>query len=139
MTVPQDYMTACDRFDALLVDLMDELDLTTRHQVYAVLYAVLMTFRRRLGPGEVLTFASALPAMLRAMFVSDWDAQGERLPFAPVADLDQEARGVRGHHNLMPEGSLPTVVRTVRRHCDTDALDAALARLPSQARAFWQA
>lgn len=139
MTVPQDYMLAGERFDALLADLMAELDLTTRHQVYAVLYGVLTVFRRRLGAGEVLVFASGLPAMLRAMFVAGWEADQAKLPFVTPSDYDREARGVRRHHNLMPDGSLPAVVRTVRRHCDAAAFEAALSKLPAEARAFWDA
>ena len=41
MTVPQDLMLAQQRFDSLLVELMQRLDLTTRHQVYAVLFGLL--------------------------------------------------------------------------------------------------
>ncbi|MCC0029532.1 MAG: DUF2267 domain-containing protein [Brucellaceae bacterium] len=82
MTVPQDYALATERFDALLADLMAELDLTTRHQVYAVLHGVLTVFRRRLDAGEVLVFASGLPALLRALFVAGWEPDEEKLPFA---------------------------------------------------------
>ena len=139
MTVPQDYTHAGEHFDALLTDLMAELDLTTRHQVYAVMHGVLTVFRRRLDAGEVLVFASGLPAMLRAMFVASWEPDEETQPFATLAGYDREARGVRRHHNLMPEGSLPTVVRAVRRHCDPAAFDLALSKLPPEARAFWDA
>ena len=139
MTVPQDYTHAGEHFDALLTDLMAELDLTTRHQVYAVLHGVLTVFRRRLDAEEVLVFASGLPAMLRAMFVAGWEPDKDKLPFATPADHNREARDVRRHHNLMPEGSLPAVVRTVRRHCDPDAFEAALSKLPPEARAFWDA
>lgn len=139
MTVPQEYRLAGERFDALLAGLMDELDLTTRHQAYAALHGVLTTFRRRLDAEEVLIFASGLPAMLRAMFVAGWDPDDEKRPFSGMPDYDREARGVRAHHNLMPEGSLPAIVRAVRAHCEPAAFDAALSRLPQEAQAFWRA
>lgn len=137
MTVPQDYMLAQQRFDALLVDLMDALDLTTRHQVFAALYGTLRTFRLRLDAEETLIFASGLPAILRAIFVSDWRPDETMLPFADPDTYDAEARAVRANHNLMPAGSLPTVARLVRRHSDKAAFDAALAALPPEAADFW--
>jgi uncharacterized protein (DUF2267 family) len=138
MTVPQDYMLAQQRFDGLLVDLMDKLDLTTRHQVYAVLYAVLLVFRRRLTAEQILVFAGALPAVLSAMFVAGWKPGEQVLPFAEASSYDEEIRNVRRDHNLAPPGSLGIVTAAIRARCDREAFEAALAQLPDGAAGFWE-
>ena len=138
MTVPQDYMLAQQRFDALLVELMDKLDLTTRHQVYAVLYGVLRVFRRRLDADQTLVFAGALPAIVSAMFVAEWTPGEARLPFAAASDYDAEVRAVRRDHNLAPPQARRIVAAVVRARCDQAAFDAALAQLPGEAAAFWE-
>ena len=137
MTVPQDYMLAQQKFDALLVELMERLDLTTRHQVYAVLFAVLRVFRRRLDADQTLVFAGVLPAIVSAIFVNDWDPEAERLGFAEPADYDAEIQGVRRDHTLAPPDARRIVAASVRSHCDPMKFDTALARLPAAARAFW--
>lgn len=80
-------MLAQQRFDALLVELMERLDLTTRHQVYAVLFGFLRVFRRRLDAEQTLAFAGVLPAIVSAIFVADWTPgearRGDRLPAPP--------------------------------------------------------
>jgi len=138
MTVPQEYALAQQRFDALLVELMDRLDLTTRHQVYTVLYGFLQVFRRRLDADQTLMFAGALPAIVSAMFVADWKPTEEKLPFAGPAEYDDEVRGVRRDHNLAPPGAHRIVASVIRSRCDKSAFNAALARLPDQAAAFWE-
>ncbi|MDP2120103.1 MAG: DUF2267 domain-containing protein [Hoeflea sp.] len=138
MTVPQDYMLAQQKFDALLVELMERLDLTTRHQVYAVLFGFLRVFRRRLDADQTLVFAGGLPAVVSAMFVKDWDPEAERLPFAEPADYDAEIRGVRRDHNLAPPDARRIVAASVRSHCDPTRFEAVLARLPAGAAAYWE-
>lgn len=138
MTVPQDYARASEVFDRLLTDIADICNLGTRHQAYAVLYAVLRVFRRRLTAVEILIFADCLPAMLRAMFVNDWLPGEEPLPFATLEEYDREARAIRRHHNLMPEGSFRRVATLIRLQCIPLAFEDALKRLPPEVRRFWQ-
>ncbi|MBC7284109.1 DUF2267 domain-containing protein [Hoeflea sp.] len=138
MTVPLEFALAQQRFDALLVELMDRLDLTTRNQVYTILYGFLQVFRRRLDAEQTLVFAGALPAIVSAMFVADWDPAEEKLPFAGPAQYDEELRGVRRDHNLARPGAHRIVASVIRSHCERAAFDRALARLPDQAGAFWE-
>ena len=140
MTVPQEYMLAQKRFDALLVELMDKLDLTTRHQVYAVIFGCLRVFRSRLDADQTLVFAGVLPAIVSAMFVADWTPGEEKKPFADPAVYDQEVREVRGDHNLAQPGALRVVAAAIRSRCDGAgaAFDSALGQLPRQAAAFWE-
>lgn len=138
MTVPQDYMLAQQRFDALLAELMEKLDLTSRHQVYAVLYSVLMVFRRRLDADQTLVFAGTLPAIVSAMFAADWTPGEAKLPFTGVSDYDAEIRAVRRDHNLAPPQARQIVAAAVRARCDRATFEAALAQLPAEAAAFWE-
>ena len=138
MTVPQDYTRAGQVFDRLLTDIADICNLGTRHQAYAVLYAVLRVFRRRLSAEEILIFADCLPAMLRAMFVNDWLPGEKPLPFATLEEYDREARAIRRHHNLMPEGSFRLVATLIRLQCIPLAFEDALKRLPPEVTAFWK-
>ncbi|OCW58806.1 DUF2267 domain-containing protein [Hoeflea olei] len=138
MTVPQEIALAGQRFDAMLVDLMDRLNLGTRHQTYAVLYGFLRVFRQRLDSDQVLVFAGALPVIVGAMFVREWDPDAERLPFADSDAYDAELRAIRRHHNLAPPGARRIIAACLRAHMDAAAFEAALARLPGEARAFWE-
>ena len=138
MTVPQEYMLAQQRFDALLVELMDRLDLTTRHQVYAVLFGFLRVFRSRLDADQTLVFAGVLPAIVSAMFVADWKPGEEKKPFADPAGYDEEVRNIRRDHNLAPPDARRVVAAAIRSRCDRAAFDAALGQLPGQVAAFWE-
>ncbi|MDF1610010.1 DUF2267 domain-containing protein [Hoeflea sp. YIM 152468] len=138
MTVPQEYMLAQQRFDALLVELIDKLGLTTRHQVYAVLFGFLQVFRSRLDADQTLVFAGALPAIVSAMFVADWEPGEAPRPFADPAGYDEEVRNVRRDHNFAPPGARRVVAAAIRSQCDCGAFNAALAQLPREAAAFWE-
>ena len=131
-------MLAQQRFDALLVELMERLDLTTRHQVYAVLFGFLRVFRRRLDANQVLVFAGVLPAIVAAIFVRDWDPGQQKLPFADPSSYDEEIRDVRRDHNLAPADARRIVAASIRSRCDKAAFAAALSRLPAGAAAFWE-
>jgi hypothetical protein len=106
MTVPQDTCWLNTGFDALLVDLMDKLDLTTRHQVYAVFFAVLLVFRRRLN---CRANSRVCRRIARRAFGHVRRRLGSRanrcchLQMPPA--YDAEIR-VRRDHNLAPPGSV---------------------------------
>lgn len=138
MPMPQQYQIAQQAFDALIEDARDALGLATRHQTYTVIEAVLVTFRRRLGPDDVLIFADGLPALLRAIFTANWSPDEHRPQFASIAALEDEVAGLRRHHNFAPRGSIAAVAGAVRRHVDAERFDSALARLSPEAREFWR-
>jgi uncharacterized protein (DUF2267 family) len=138
MTVPSDYTQAGRVFDQLLTDISDICNVGTRHQAYAVLFAVLRVFRHRLTAEEIMIFADCLPAMLRAMFVNGWSPREERRPFATLEDYDREARAIRSNHNLMPEGSFRMVATLVRVRCIPLAFDDSIKRLRPEVRQFWR-
>lgn len=138
MTVPIDYKQASADFDRFMLDLRDALDLQTTHQAWGVLLGVFDTFRRRLSVEEALAFTKALPPLLRAVFVQDWNPTQARPPFADRAGLDAEVMAYHRDHQLAEPGCIATTAATLWRHVDAQRLAAALARMPEGARNFWQ-
>jgi uncharacterized protein (DUF2267 family) len=132
------YQRAGDDFEAFLADAREALDFTTRNPTYTTVQGVLLAFRRRLRPAEVLTFAAVLPPMLRAIFVADWTAAEYRDGFTDRDQLVAEVKALRRHHNLSPDNAIDLVADVLRRHVDTGAFDAVLAALPAGAAGFWR-
>ena len=134
--MPNEYQRAGEAFDAFLRDAMGELGHATRNQTYTTVQGVLLAFRRRLTVEDGLRFADALPPVLRAMFVADWNV-GERVPFGARDAVTREVQDLRRDHNFAPDSAIADVARALRRHVDTARLDAVLRTLPDGAEAFW--
>jgi uncharacterized protein (DUF2267 family) len=137
MPMPQEYFTASHDFDAFMADAKEALGHGSHHQTYTTVDAVLTVFRRRLTAAEGLRFASALPPVLRAIFVKDWDPEAPRAQFAPRDALDAEVKTIRRHHNFAPDGAIGIVAGVLRRHVDSEDFERVLATLPAGARDFW--
>jgi uncharacterized protein (DUF2267 family) len=88
---------------------------------------------------DALLFANALPAVLRAIFVADWDLEEPTVPFSGRRTMTREVQAFRGDHNLSPETAIADVAAALRRHVDEATLDRVLARLPAGAVDFWRA
>ena len=138
MPVPSEYARASDQFYRLLVDARDSAGLGSTHQAYTMLQGVLQAFRRRLDVDEAIRFASVLPPLVRALFVTDWDVEEPRLTFGNRAGMTEEARSLRAAHNFAPDTAIEDVARALRKHVDEDAFDRVLADLPDGAIAFWE-
>lgn len=137
MTRPIGYERADASFEALLIALRDALGLSTTHQTFTTLQAVLLVFRKRLSPEHCLRFAAELPPLLRALFIEGWQ-ETEHVPSFPQgAALDAEIRTLRPEHNFTPDGAAPIVTATIRHHLGDAVLERALAALPAEAKAFW--
>ncbi|RTL71883.1 MAG: DUF2267 domain-containing protein [Hyphomicrobiales bacterium] len=139
MTVPLEYAHASQAFERFMLEARDALDLSTSHQTFTVVEAVLWVFRRRLDAAGVAAFAQVLPAVLRAMFIDGWDPAVPPLPFAAQTELAREVQAVRGRHNLAPDNAIETVAGVLRRRVDAEAFDAVLSRLPDGAARYWSA
>lgn len=137
MPMPEEYQRAGKAFDAFLCDARDALGHATRNQAYTTVQGVLLTFRRRLTIEEGLAFANVLPAVLRAMFVADWDLTNPVAPFASREVLTREVQGLRRDHNFAPDTAIADVAGVLRKHADEDALEAVLSTLSADAQAFW--
>jgi len=139
MTMPQDYFLASRDFDAFMEDAKTALGHHSHHQTYTTVEAVLTVFRRRLTAAEGLRFASALPPVLRAIFVKDWIPQAERPPFGARAQLEAEVKTIRPRHNFAPDGAIAIVAGVLRRHVNAEDFERVMATLPDGARDFWAA
>ena len=73
MPMPQQYWHASRDFERFMAEARDALGHTSHHQTYTTVDAVLRVFRRRLSADDALRFAGALPPVLRAIFVADWE------------------------------------------------------------------
>mgnify|MGYP000278480934 CR=1 FL=1 len=111
-------------WQAFLGDAKDGLGLKSNNMAYTAVQGVLVTFRHRLTPREVMAFADVLPAVLRAVFVAGWN------PEMPPA--------LRPHHNLTPPAPIEPVARALRRALRQPDLDRVLAAIGPEAQAFWQ-
>lgn len=138
MPVPAQYQRATDDFFAFLVDAKDEAGLTTTNQSYTMAQGVLQTFRRRLSLPDAVRFAGVLPAVVRALFVADWDPAEPQRPFADRAAMTAEVRALRPDHNFSPDTAIRDVAAALRKHVDEAIFDRMLATLPAGAVDFWR-
>lgn len=136
--VPPEYQRARDDFYNFLIDARDTAGLSSTHQAYTMVQGVFQTFRRRLDLKDAIRFAGVLPAVLRAIFVADWNTEEPRRPFEDRAVMMQEVGALRADHNFAPETAIQDVARALRRHVDEAAFERVLERLPSGASEFWQ-
>jgi uncharacterized protein (DUF2267 family) len=136
--VPNQYQLASQQFSEFLTDVRDTAGLTSTHQAFTMTQGVLQTFRRRLDVKNALLFANVLPAVLRAIFVADWDLEEPTLPFVDRAAMTQEVLALRADHNVSPDTAIDDVATALRRHVDVAQLERVLARLPDGAVEFWR-
>jgi uncharacterized protein (DUF2267 family) len=134
-----DYQHAGEDFERFLREVIARTGLTTRNQAFTTVQGVLLTFRRRLAPRDALRFADALPPVLRALLVADWDLEAPRPDFGARADWTREAQALRRDHNFTPDGAIAEVAAALRASIGDARLDAVLAELPEAAREFWSA
>jgi uncharacterized protein (DUF2267 family) len=80
-----------------------------------------------------------LPPVVRAIFVSDWDADEPLRPFEDVESMTREVKALRAGHNFSTDTAIRDVAAALRRHVDTADFEALLATLPPEARRYWQA
>lgn len=139
MPVPAQYQRATDDFYAFLVDARDQASLQTTNQSYTMAQAVLQTFRRRLSLRDAIRFAGVLPAVVRAVFVSDWDPDEPQRPFTDRATMTAEVKSLRPDHNFSPDTAIHDVAVALRQHVDGAIFDQTLSILPAGADDFWRA
>lgn len=136
MPMPWTYRQASREWQAFLADTKEAMNLTSDNACYTAVEGVLKAFRRRLTVQEALDFAQVLPAVLRALFVADWQVAP---PIAPGtrADWVAEAKALRPHHNLTPDTCIEATALGLRKAVLREDLDRVLARLPAFATEFW--
>ena len=139
MPMPMEYWSASSDFDRFLTDVRDSCMLTSHHQAYHTLRAVLHVFRDHLSVMDALAFAQTLPPVTRAIFVEDWRPVSDPQPFGGRATLQAEVKAIRPDHNLAPDTAIRDVAGALRRAIDNAALDRLLDRLPEGAADYWRA
>ena len=137
MPTPMEYRLATRDFDRFLADVATETNLGSRHQAYTTTQGVLFCFRRRLSLRDAISFAQILPAMLRALFVGEWDTDEPRAKSWDREVMAAEVKRLRANHNFSPDTAIGDVARVLRRYVDAAAFDRCLEKLPSPAREFW--
>ena len=137
MPMPWAYRHATKDFQAFLRDAEEQLNTPTNNMTYTAVDAVFQVFRRRLSVAQGLAFADVLPAVLRALFVYNWDTGAAPLPFASRAEMTKEAQAIRKDHNLTPDHAIAAVAHALRRHVRQADLDRVLETLPEGAVEFW--
>ena len=138
MTVPTRYSRASNQFEAFMREAQLNMDTATRHQTYQGVYGTLVVFRRRLTTQQVVDFAAVLPAVLSAIFVSDWNVSEPPQRFESAEAMTAEVRSVRKNHNVAPSSVIQDVARAVRLHVDPVAFQKCLANIGPDAEAFWK-
>ena len=137
MTIPHEYRTASADFDRYIDALRAITGVDSRNVHYTTTQGVFQVFRRRVTVAEALAFADALPPVLRAIFVADWQVNEPRLPFCSMTDMTREAQQLREHHNFASDTAIADVVAAVRSVVNPRDFAHALAKLPAEAAAFW--
>lgn len=137
MPTPMEYRLASQDFDRFLADVATETNLGSRHQAYTTTQAVFLCFRRRLGIREAIAFAQILPAMLRALFVSDWDTDEPQAKSWDWDLMSAEVKQLRVNHNFSPDTAIHDVARVLHKYVEAGKFERCLENLPPSAREFW--
>ncbi|MGZ9410153.1 MAG: DUF2267 domain-containing protein [Methylocystis sp.] len=136
--MPMDIQHASKEFDAFLADARDRSGLATRNQTYTMTQGVLQAFRRRLSVTDAIRFAGALPPVLRAIFVAEWNPEEPLAPFGDRESMIRDVQALRRDHNFSPATCIDDVAAALRAHIDERAFDRVLAALPAGAAEFWR-
>lgn len=136
MPMPWTYRQASREWQAFLADAKEAMRLTSDNAAFTAVEGVLRAFRRRLTSQEAIDFAQVLPAVLRALFVADWQL-ADPAPPGTRADWTAEAMALRPHHNLTPPDCVAATALALRRSVLREDLDRVLAALPAFAADFW--
>jgi len=137
MPMPYAYRDASKEFRAFLLDAKERLHLPSDNTTYTVTDAVFQVFRRRLTVQQGLIFADALPAVLRAIFVSKWDSSQDPLPFADRKSLTAEVQSIRKHHIFAPNNAIDGIAWALNRHVMPFDFNLAMSKMPVGSQAFW--
>lgn len=135
--MPWTYRHASREYRAFIADVKERTGLQSDNMAYTAVDGIFRTFRRRLSVAEAIEFANVLPAVLRAVFVQDWDTSAAPVPFADRQTLTREAQTLRKTHNLTPDNAIEAVAWALWRRVDHRDFRRVLETLPREASEFW--
>jgi len=137
MPMPWTYRHATKEWQSFIVDVKERMSLASDNMAYTAVDAVFQVFRRRVTAEEGILFASVLPAVLRAIFVKDWDVVAAPVPFIDRQSLTREAQQIRPNHNLTPDNAIEATAWALWRTVDGRDFARVLSKLPKGAQEFW--
>ncbi|MEO6610217.1 MAG: DUF2267 domain-containing protein [Aestuariivirga sp.] len=139
MPMPFNYRSATPDFEAYLNDVMELGLLQTSNQAYQATRAVFHVFRSHVERQVAMDFAQFLPAVLRAIFVEDWNLGAPVTPFSDPDQLLKEVLAVRPDHNVSPPSAIHDVAVALRNCLKAEDHALMLKNLPLDARHYWTA
>lgn len=138
MPLPTAYLNASRDFERYIEAMRTRTLIDSRNVHYTTTQSVFRAFRRRVSIADALMFADALPPVLRAIFVSDWNVDEPKLPFTSRELMTSEVRELRRDHNFAPETAITDVVDSLWSVVDRFEFERMLTKLPADAADFWK-
>ena len=137
MPLPFEYQNASRQFDQFMIESRDNAGLATTNMSWNMVVGVLHCFRSRLSIEQALLFADALPPVVRAIFVENWNPALPRKEFGTYASMLADVRSVRSQHNFSTENAIPAVAAALCNNIDMVTFLHALKQLPPEAQKYW--
>ncbi len=138
MPMPFAYRSVTKDFEKFLEDLLSVSSLATSNQCYTQTRAVFLVFRSHVEPQVALDFANALPPVLRAIFIEDWNLAAPVTPMPGKERLLAEVKAIREAHNFSTDTAIAEVALALRRNMNKLDYDLMLQKLPAEAAQFWK-
>jgi uncharacterized protein (DUF2267 family) len=138
MPMPFTYRSATEDYEKYLEDLRAISMLQTWNQCYTMTRSVFHVFRSHVEPQVALDFAQMLPAVLRAIFVEDWDLSAKITPFPDIAARAAEVKAIRADHNFSTDTAIAEVALALRHAMKKEDHEFIMRKLPPDAAAFWK-
>jgi uncharacterized protein (DUF2267 family) len=136
--MPFAYRSASADFEKFIEDLLAISSLSTSNQCYTQTRAVFLVFRSHVEPQVALDFANALPPVLRAIFIEDWNLTSPVTPMPGKEKLLAEVKAVREAHNFSTDTAISEVALALRRNMNELDYGLMLQKLPAEAALFWK-
>jgi uncharacterized protein (DUF2267 family) len=137
MPQPFTYQSASADYETYLNDLLTISGLATWNQCYTMTRAVFIVFRSHVPPQLAMEFVQSLPAVLRAIFIEDWNLSQPAVPFPDHETLTKEVQAVREAHNFSTPNAIAEVALALKHAMKAEDYRSMLKRLPADARDFW--
>ena len=138
MPMPFAYRSASADFEKFIEDLLAISSLATSNQCYTQTRSVFLVFRSHVEPQVALDFANALPPVLRAIFIEDWNLTSPVTPIPDKEKLLAEVKAVREAHNFSTDTAIADVALALRRNMNELDYDLMLQKLPAEVAQFWK-
>ena len=139
MTIPSAYRSATQDFEKFLEDLLAISSLATSNQCYTQIRSVFLVFRSHVEPQVALDFANALPPILRAIFIEDWNLASPVTPMPGKEKLRAEVKAIREAHNFSTDTAIAEVALALHRNMNELDYNLMLKNLPAEAATYWKA